>query len=133
MKPWAKFLLQFLASLSATVAVVFLGLWAMLFLLCAPSRDTVEVRASPDGSRFVRVVEINGGATTSYAYETYAENLLGERAALTRITDDAPEIVWLSDGALRLRVAQRRDANPGARMPGLRVEIFDGAGRRIGP
>lgn len=59
---------------SGILFTTLLSLFALLWVLLAPSRDVVTSVRSPDGAYVVHVVEINGGATTSFAYEVLVES-----------------------------------------------------------
>lgn len=62
--PWC------IAALIVLVGTLF-GVRALVLDLFAPSEDEVARVTSPDGRLDAVVVEINGGATTSFAYAVY--------------------------------------------------------------
>ena len=58
-----------LTFLGGCLVVFCLGVIGPLYLLFAPSEDEVARALSPSGEFVATVVEVNGGATTSYGYE----------------------------------------------------------------
>ena len=49
-------------------AALFVALFAWLYFAFEPSKDEVASAQSPDGRFVAKLVEINGGATTSFEY-----------------------------------------------------------------
>ena len=60
--------IRILAFIVGGFAALFVALYAWLYFAFEPSKDEVASAKSPDGRFVARLVEINGGATTSFEY-----------------------------------------------------------------
>ena len=61
--------LRALMAVGAGLLALFLVAATLLYIVFSPSRDEVLRLPSPNGGIVATVVEINGGATTSFGYE----------------------------------------------------------------
>jgi hypothetical protein len=74
-------LLQVFGYLTAGAGVLGAALFLWLYFAFQPSKDEVSSVASPDGGLVASLVEVNGGATTSFGYSVLLAEpgLLGRR------------------------------------------------------
>ncbi|HWL53036.1 MAG TPA: hypothetical protein VNQ90_11415 [Chthoniobacteraceae bacterium] len=86
MKRFGRTLLKVIGMAAAVVVLLIVAVLLTLYFAFLPSRDVVRRLPSPSGKWVATVVEINGGATTSFGYEVRVAragwNLGGSRRAL---------------------------------------------------
>jgi hypothetical protein len=64
-----KIVVRTLTVLGGGLLVLGVAVIAIFYIIFSPSRDQVSRVASPSGDFVATVIEINGGATTSFGYE----------------------------------------------------------------
>jgi len=66
-----KVLLKFLKKLLISILIIVLALVLIGYFIFRPSYDEVARVTSPNGNYDAVLIELNGGATTSFSYEVY--------------------------------------------------------------
>ena len=122
-----------------------LAMAALLYVMFSPSRDEVARVASPSGDLIATVVEINGGATTSFGYEARVSrdglSLAGGKVAslygaLRGETAYGVNLRWLSDDVLHIEYLEAKAAHlasPGILAPEVRVILVPGISDPLAP
>ena len=106
--------------LGGGLLVLCLAVAAILFVIFAPSRDVVVRLASPSGDLVATVIEINGGATTSFGYEVRVArsglSLGGNEVAslygaVRSESAYGVNLRWASDDVLHIEYLEARSAH----------------------
>ena len=140
MKNLAIALFQGLMIVVGCLIVLLVAAVLLLQTLFAPSRDEVARVKSPSGNLVASLVEVNGGATTSFGYEINVARVhyglvSTEVASLYGATRNASaygvNLRWVSDKELRVEYLQAESAQtvaPVLRLlaPSIRVVLAPG-------
>jgi hypothetical protein len=130
-----RIVLLSIASLAGLIVTLVVISAIALFVLLKPSRDEVVRSVSPDGQVVATVTEINGGATTSFAYEvdisrpgaTFgADEVATFYGAARSPTAYGVDLRWLSATDLKIEYWDARSANlkrPTFRVGGHDVQV----------
>ena len=119
MKIFLKVIAKMLFGLMAFVLLAAVVLVVFLYIFLSPSRDEVARVPSPSGSLVATLIEVNGGATTSFGYEVRIArdglNLGGTEVALLYAavrSEDAygVNLHWVSDKELRIDYLSAKSA-----------------------
>jgi hypothetical protein len=128
------------AALAAVVAVIAILLVGVAYLVFQPSRDEVARVASPDGKVVATLMEVNGGATTSFGYEVHLATpgaFFGETqvaslyGAVRNASAYGVNLRWNSDSELSVEYLSAKNAElevPEWRNAGSRVQVTLKAG-----
>jgi len=66
-----KSIVSTIVGMAAIVVLVVATPVILLVVLLRPSSDEIATIESPNGEILAKLIEVNGGATTSYGYEVY--------------------------------------------------------------
>ena len=131
--------------LGGGLVVLCLAMVAILFVVFSPSRDEVARIASPSGDLVATVIEINGGATTSFGYEVRVArsglSLGGNEVASLygAVRSDSAygvNLRWISDDVLHIEYLQAKSAHlvsPGILAPKVQVVLASGMADPLAP
>lgn len=133
-----KIVFRRLLVLGGGLLALCLAVIALAHFLFSPSRDEVSRVASPSGERVATVIEINGGATTSFGYEVRVSQtgfhpgsakvaLL--YAAVRSHRAYGVNLRWVSDQELHVEYLSAQFAevvSPGKSGPPMRVVLAPG-------
>lgn len=107
------------ASIAGLVVLFAILLLGAAYLVFQPSRDEVARAASPDGKVVATLIEVNGGATTSFGYEVHLESegaLFGKAqvaslyGAFRSASAYGVNLRWNSDSELSIEYLGARNA-----------------------
>lgn len=145
MKNVRKTALRILLTAGGSLLALCLFFVLLLYVIFSPSRDEVSKVASPSGSLVAKVVEINGGATTSFGYEVQVSrsgfHLGGTEVAsfYDAVRSDRAygvNLRWVSESELHVEYLTARSAKLVARHifgPPVRVVLQPGIVDRTAP
>ena len=111
MRDLGKTLLRTLLIVGGGLLALLLAAILLLWVLFRPSRDEVSRVPSPSGKYVASLIEVNGGATTSFGYEVRVArtgfNLGGTEvanlyAATRNVSAYGANLRWASDKELRI-------------------------------
>ncbi|MEN1930024.1 hypothetical protein WCE37_13675 [Luteimonas sp. MJ250] len=131
--------------LGGGLLILCLAMAAFLFVIFLPSRDEVARIASPSGDLIATVVEIDGGATTSFGYEVRVArgglSLGGSEVAslygaVRSESAYGVNLRWVSDDVLHIEYLEAKSAHlvsPGILAPEVQVVLASGISDPLAP